>query len=435
MKLLSLLAIACVAAFPLADAAGVLIQHKEGIAIPGKYIVKLKENVAGSNSFEDTINEILRRHRSNNNSGLVRRSKLPKITERFEALNAFAIEDSEDDLQELLNLDQVEYIEQDVKVQLFAPTTTTTRVPPQSTTTPPVPDQPTPTPIDPTNIPNWGLRRITQRNRVSQQCNHENCGPIKSLGRNGAGITVYVIDSGIKLDHPEFEGRARHGKNVMEGSPDTDEYSHGTHVASTIGGRFAGVAREVSLVSVKMVDKKGWSSSSHIASAINWVRQDARGKRAVVNMSLGIIGLSRAINDASRALVKADVVVIASAGNSPNIGACFQSPAGATGVFTVAASNVSDSFTGFSSYGMCVEMIAPGQDIYGASIDPTQSYIPGSGTSMAAPFVAGAAAVYMSNDHNLRTPEQVYNKLMRTATRNKISGPLRGTPNRLLYLS
>ncbi|KAF9978776.1 hypothetical protein BGZ73_000423 [Actinomortierella ambigua] len=400
MKFLSLLVVACLAVSSTIDAAGILIQPKEGKPLPGKYIVMLKQNVVSKNTFENRINEISRRNRNNVLNG--RRRKTPKITQRFKSMPGLTIEDGDDDIQELLELDDVDYIEQDAEFHITA---------------------------SQANPPSYGLPRIAQRNRLTNTRT-----TYKFPNQAGAGVTAYILDTGINTRHVDFQGRARMGANFIRGSPNTDENGHGTHVAGTVGSASFGVAKKVNLIGVKVLDRGGSGATSGIIAGMDWVVRDARGKRAVVNMSLGG-GASRALNDAVDRLVNANVAVFVAAGNDVNVNACNGSPSGARNAFTVAASDVNDRIASFSSFGPCNEIIAPGVNIASTWIGSSRATNVISGTSMATPHVAGVAAVYMSVDRNLRTPQQVYNKLIQTSTPNKISGPLRGTPNRLLFLS
>ncbi|KAF9164497.1 hypothetical protein DFQ26_001388 [Actinomortierella ambigua] len=421
MKLLGLLAVVTYMAISsTVDGAGVFVQPKVGTPIPGKYIVMLKQGTAAIDSFETKFNEMSRRNRVPNAPGGGHRRKFAKIAERLNELNGFTIVDGEDDLKELLSLDEVDYIEQDATFKAIAGISADTKPAPRNGTW--------------DDLPNWGLLRVTQRNRVKSECTNRRCATYKYPEQAGAGITAYVIDSGIQTSHSEFEGRVRLGKNFIEGSPDTDELGHGTWVASILGGRRAGVAKKVSLVDVKVLDEVGYGTISGLVASMNWVRQDARGKRAIVNMSLGT-NRTRVINDAVRALAKANIPIIVAAGNDPYMNSCGYSPAGSPSAFTVAAAHISDTIADFSSVGKCIDIIAPGVDVYGASHNPSELFLSQSGTSASSPLVAGVAAVYMSMDRNLRTTTQVYNKLRRTATRGKISDPLRDIPNLMVYLS
>ncbi|KAG0247375.1 subtilisin-like serine protease, partial [Actinomortierella ambigua] len=267
---------------------------------------------------------ISRRNRNNNNLN-GRRRKSPKITQRFKSLHGLTIEDADDDIQELLALDDVEYIEQDALYHITAT---------QS------------------NPPSWGLPRIAQRDRL---------GATRPAfvypDQAGAGITAYVIDTGINVNHVDFGGRARWGANFIRGSPNSDEDGHGTHVAGTVGGTSYGVAKKANLVAIKVLDRNGNGATSGIIAGMDWALRDARDKRAVVNMSLGGSS-SRALNDAVDRLYNADIPVFAAAGNDPSVDACGGSPSGASNAFTVAASNSADGIAPYS-YGTCIDLIAP----------------------------------------------------------------------------
>ncbi|KAG0249163.1 hypothetical protein DFQ27_000326, partial [Actinomortierella ambigua] len=256
MKFLSLLVVACMAISSTVDAAGVLIKNKEGNAIPGKYIVMLKRDFAGANTFENRINntiehrinEISRRSLDDNILSTGRRRKTPKITHRFEALHGLTVEDADDHIHELVDLDDVEYIEQDAVYQIMATQA---------------------------NPPTYGLPRITQRNRLG-----DSRPGYKYPNQAGAGITAYIIDSGININHVDFGGRARLGANFIRGSPNFDDNGHGTHVAGTVGGTLYGVAKKVDLVSVKVLNREGRGMGSGFIAGMDWVVRDARGKRA-----------------------------------------------------------------------------------------------------------------------------------------------------------
>lgn len=247
---------------------------------------------------------------------------------------------------------------------------------------------------------------------------------------DGSNVDVYVIDTGIDINHPEFEGRAKWGYNAADGFGDIDGNGHGTHVAGTVGGKTYGVARKATLYAVKVLSDEGWGYGSWILEGMEWVRQRAasNGRKSVINMSLGG-GKSEASNQAVADLVKEGVVVVVAAGNS-NKNACKYSPASAPSAITVAASTNQDKRASFSNKGRCVDIYAPGQGILSAVPDNGRAVF--SGTSMAAPHVAGAAAAYMSSVASHPTPEQVLQHLVDNATKGKISNNNRATPNLLL---
>ncbi|KAG0328534.1 hypothetical protein BG000_000429 [Podila horticola] len=222
------------------------------------------------------------------------------------------------------------------------------------------------------------------------------------------------------------------GANFIQGSPNTDENGHGTHVSGTIGGKSFGVAKNVRLVGVKVLARDGQGSFSGIIAGMDWVAQRARGSKAVVNMSLGG-GKSQAVDSAANRLASAGISLFVAAGNDANADACNGSPSGAQGAFTVGATDRNDRIAQFSSWGRCVEAFAPGVDIASAWIGSSTAVNTISGTSMATPHVAGIAALMLSSDASLTSPQAVYNKLLQTSTANVISGNLRGSPNRLVF--
>ncbi|KAG0223906.1 hypothetical protein BGW42_005483 [Actinomortierella wolfii] len=385
MKLTGLILIACVA---IANAAP-LINKKTGEAIPDSYIVVLKNDQTAEN-FRGKFNAIARRQ---NGRGR------PALWERTfkNALNGFSGSFNKAVLEELLASDEVDFIEQDQIVTLSG-----TQVSP----------------------PSWGLPRVSQRNLVP--------------GANyfyqdaaGTGVTAYVIDTGINTGHQDFGGRAVMGANFISGSINTDENGHGTHVAGTIGGTRFGVAKRVNLVGVKVLNAQGSGSFSGIIAGMDWVTQRANPSRSVVNMSLGG-GKSSAVDAAALRMYNRGIPLFVAAGNDANADACNGSPSGAQGTFTVAASDSSDRFASFSSWGRCCDIIAPGVGITSAWIGGSTATRSISGTSMATPHVAGVAALLISAE-NISGAQNVYNRLIALSTPNKISGYLRGTPNRLLF--
>lgn len=245
--------------------------------------------------------------------------------------------------------------------------------------------------------------------------------------QTGAGVTAYILDTGIDPDHPQFGGRASVGFDVT-GGDGLDRQSHGTHVAGTIGSADYGVAPGVKLVGVKVLDDSGSGSSAGIIEAMDWVAQNADGP-SVANMSLGG-SKDPALNNAATGLVDNGVFTAVAAGNESQ-DAANVSPASAEGVFTTAASTDQDGNADFSNYGSLVEGYAPGQDI--------ESTVPGggtdtySGTSMASPHVAGAAALYLEANAGA-TPDAVSQGLQ-DASVDAITDAPSGTPTGLLQVA
>ncbi|MFE0627223.1 S8 family peptidase [Streptomyces sp. NPDC058864] len=228
----------------------------------------------------------------------------------------------------------------------------------------------------------WGLERVNNRAPATHGF---------TVRATGAKVTAYIIDSGIDFTHPEFGGRARPGIDEMEDDDRdaADCAGHGTHVAGTVGGEHTGIARGVSLVSVRVLDCEARGPNSGIIAGINWVARNAV-RPAVANISLG--GLySPTMNESLDALARSGVFPVVAAGND-DVSSCAISPASATEAFTVAAIDRADHRAPFSNFGSCVNLNAPGVDI--ASAFPGGLYAVMSGTSMAAPHVTGIAALY-----------------------------------------
>ena len=279
--------------------------------------------------------------------------------------------------------------------------------------------QATDTQADP---PSWGLDRIDQRSLpLDASYTYPNA---------GAGVHAYIIDTGIWLSHEEFSGRLAAGfSSVVPIVGDgTDCNGHGTHVAGTVGGTDYGVAKEVTLVPVQVLNCLGSGTTAGVIQGIDWVTENAQ-KPAVANMSLGGTN-SDALDEAVAASIASGVTYAVAAGND-NGDACASSPAAEPTAITVAASAADDARAEFSNFGECVDIFAPGVDIESAYLlGLTQSL---SGTSMASPHVAGAAAIYLSA-HPDATPDDVASALTGGATSGAVTDP-QGSPNLLLHVT
>ncbi|MFD8207115.1 S8 family peptidase [Streptomyces sp. NPDC059695] len=266
----------------------------------------------------------------------------------------------------------------------------------------------------------WGLDRIDQRALPLDN-------DFSAFG-SGQGVTAYIIDTGIAFGHPEFGGRARPGFDAIgDGRNGADCNGHGTHVAGTVGGTTFGVARKVNLVSVRVLgcDSRGpWSG---IIAGFDWVARNAQ-QPAVVNASLGGDRV-QAVNDAATALSDRGVLPVIAAGNS-NIDACRVSPASASRVLTVGATNRFDEETDFSNWGECLDLYAPGKDIVSARLGGGSVAL--DGTSMAAPHVAGVAALYKA-EHPNALPAEVFTFLTDKSTKDVVQNLSGNGPNRLLF--
>lgn len=269
-----------------------------------------------------------------------------------------------------------------------------------------------------TGIP-WGLERINQRAPGSHGF---------SVKSTGSKVTAYVIDSGIDFTHPEFGGRATLGiDQIADGRNGEDCAGHGTHVAGTVGGEHTGVAKQVRLVAVRVLNCEARGPNSGIIAGINWVAANAR-KPAIANLSLGG-NYSSSMNASLNGLARSGVFPVVAAGNG-DTNACVISPASAAQAYTVAAIDEYDRKASFSNYGSCVNINAPGTGITSASLNGT--YADMSGTSMAAPHVTGIAALY--KDVNGDTDFATLSKwLTANATPNVPLGAPWGTPRLLAY--
>lgn len=238
------------------------------------------------------------------------------------------------------------------------------------------------------SAPSWGLDRIDQASL-----------PLDSTYRfdsSGAGVTVYVVDSGINTSHEAFSGRLREGYSAIpDGVGVEDCNGHGTHVAGTAIGSAVGVAQSATVVPVRVLDCNGASYASSVLAGLNWIVNTHPGGPAVINLSLGG-PRSEVLNTAVEQAVSRGFVVVAAAGNS-SANACDVSPVSASGVIGVGASTSQDAFASFSNYGSCVDVLAPGVSIVSAWTGSASSRATLSGTSMASPHLAGMAARLMQS--------------------------------------
>jgi subtilisin family serine protease len=276
--------------------------------------------------------------------------------------------------------------------------------------------------------PDWGLRRCSTRGPYTP-------GSYKyTPGHDGAGILAYVIDTGIYCGNNDFvtkqTGTCINGVDYVDGSH-IDGHGHGTHVAGTVGGQKYGVAKEVDLIAVRVLDNNGSGSWANVISGINWSLADSinRQKPGVANMSLGG-GFSQSVNSAVEAAVAGGLHIVVAAGNS-NDNACNYSPASAPSAITVGATDISDYRASYSNYGSCLDIFGPGTNIKSAWIGSPDATNTISGTSMASPHVAGAIAQYLSKKKTL-TPTQIARGIPRVATPNVVINP-NGSPNYMVY--
>ncbi|KAK3319294.1 peptidase S8/S53 domain-containing protein [Apodospora peruviana] len=291
----------------------------------------------------------------------------------------------------------------------------------------------------------WNLDRISHRESRASS------GEYKCYHTGGQGVKIYVLDSGIKMDHEEFKYRARWGANFVEGSPDTDKKGHGSHCAAIAAGKTYGVANRAKIIAVKVMGpepgredrsidvttrKRLPEKHSHetmvtaLISGINWAYGDAgcTRDRSVITMSLSL-HYDKAINEAVAAATKGGMTICVSAGNH-RTNRVTKSPASARSAITVGAPDFHDRIVWCSNYGPGVDIFAPGVAILSAGIEHDSQIMEKNGTSMAAPHVAGIAACYIER-YKISGPA-VKDMIIATATRDRIINP-KGSPNRIAY--
>jgi subtilisin family serine protease len=269
--------------------------------------------------------------------------------------------------------------------------------------------------------PDWGLDRVDQKALPLNST--------YSYSQTGSGTTAYIVDTGILSSHQQFSGRVQAGYTaISDGKGTTDCNGHGTHVAGTVGGSTYGVAKNVSLVPVRILGCDGSGASSNVIAGLDWILKNGK-KPAVVNMSLGG-DASASLDSAVENLFNNGYVMVVAAGNS-NTDACNSSPARVSKAITVAATDNTDTRASYSNYGSCVDIFAPGSQINSAWIGSNTATKVLNGTSMATPHVAGVVAEMLQSAPTA-TPQTISTNLVNQASSNVVKNPS-GSPNRLLY--
>ncbi|MDI1459454.1 S8 family serine peptidase [Catellatospora sp. KI3] len=274
----------------------------------------------------------------------------------------------------------------------------------------------------------WGIDRIDQRNLPLSNS--------YAYNTTASSVRAYIIDTGIRFSHGEFGGRAVSGFDAVDGGSADDANGHGTHVAGTVGGATYVVAKEVTLVGVRVLDAEGSGTTEQVVAGIDWVTADHDpGEPAVANMSLG--GSADTVLDNAVKASIADGVTYAIAAGNGILGifaanACNYSPARVPEAITVSATQGNDAKPSWANRGTCVDIFAPGVDITSSWFGGDTATNTISGTSMATPHVTGAAALYLQSNPTA-TPAQVQQALIANATTGVVGSPGSGSPNRLLY--
>ena len=282
-----------------------------------------------------------------------------------------------------------------------------------------------------TPTPAWGIDRIDQRERISGGGDGS-----YEYQSAGAGSTVYVGDTGV-FPHQDLAGRISPSGYTAynDGRGTVDCNGHGTHVSTTIAGTQYGIAKNATIVPIRLLNCNGSGAYSGVMAALDWILSPANPNpktQAVLNLSIGG-GKSDALNDAIERIVNAGITAVVAAGNEKS-DACTRSPASAVNAITVGATEIGDTKASYTNFGTCVDINAPGSLITGGWYLSASSTRTISGTSMASPHVAGAAAVYRGL-YPTATVAQVTAALVSTATPDVLTNLNVGTPNKLLYVS
>ncbi|KAF9700553.1 hypothetical protein EKO04_001628 [Ascochyta lentis] len=367
---------------PAAIAAPLLEVDRDATLVQGHYIVKFKQDKGDVSTT--ALTESL--------------SVTPRFEYSISGFHGFSGSLSDTEIVMLQASEQVEYIQPDIKVHAYDLVY-------QSPAT-------------------WGISRISHGKPGNETYVFE-----KSAGE---GTCVYVVDSGIFVNHPDFEGRATHLVNFSEDKGNGDDEGHGTHVAGTVGSKTYGVAKKTRLYAVKVLDSKGSGTTAGIIAGINFVAKDAATrhcpKGAVANVSLG--GRKNAATNQAIAAAVASGVFFAVAAGNDGLDARYTSPASEPSVCTVGATSMNDTMTSWSNYGSVVDVLAPGANITSLSNDGTTAMH--DGTSMATPHVAGLAAYLLGLEGGPGGTNGLCEKIASMGLQGVVKNVRLGTANTLI---
>jgi len=387
--------------------------------ITDNYIVVLKDNVniMNSSKHHTWLLNLLQTSTSESEE------KINHIFDLHSNFRGYAGKFTQETIEKIRSSDEVAYVEKDQIVHAYD--------------------------ID-TNAP-WGLSRIAHRNKPDTEEEYKKYPYNEAAGRN---VTVYIIDTGVNVNHVDFEGRAVWGATIPDNDEDVDGNGHGTHVAGTVAGKKYGVAKKANIVAIKVLRSNGSGSMSDVIKGIEFAvehhnQRVAEAKKfndeagdddekiivkSAANMSLGG-GRSRALDRVVDAAVKAGIQFAVAAGND-GMDACNYSPAASVNAITVGATTMEDRMAWFSNHGKCVDVFAPGHYITSTWIGSNVATNTISGTSMASPHVAGLIALLLSMpEYENKTPEEIKQVIIDMSTPNVIKGLPFWTEsaNRLIY--
>ncbi len=358
------------------------------LKIPNRYIVVFEDWAAKSFEGESRVDAVVEE------LGIVYGGRIDRVFRH--AINGYSVEMSEKQIDVLSRDPRVKYIEEDGMMYANATQTNAT----------------------------WGLDRIDQRDLPLNGTYTYNA--------DGTGVRAYIIDTGIRASHNDFGGRVTGGYTAINDGRGTDDCNgHGTHVAGTTGGSVYGVAKNVTLVPVRVLDCRGSGTTSGVIAGVDWVTAN-HVKPAVANMSLGG-GASSTLDTAVSNSIAAGVTYAVAAGND-NLNACNYSPARVASAITVGATTSSDARATYSNFGSCLDIFAPGSSITSAWHTSNTAINTISGTSMASPHVAGVAALILQGSPTA-SPSSVTNTITSNATTGKVTSAGTGSPNLLLYMA